>query len=63
VRFEDFMAASTKMTVFWVVRVIALMIEAPSTSETSVNFYQPTQNRVIFSLIGYHLLRGCVAWD
>jgi hypothetical protein len=35
------------MTVFWVVaqcRLIALMTEAESTSETSVNFYQTTQH-------------------
>jgi hypothetical protein len=38
-----------KMTVFWViascflVEVIALMMEAASTSETSVNFYQTTR--------------------
>jgi hypothetical protein len=42
------MVASMKMTVFWVVapyslvEVIALMMEAASTSEISVNFYQTT---------------------
>jgi hypothetical protein len=30
------------MAVLWVDRVITLMIEAASTSETSVNFYQST---------------------
>jgi hypothetical protein len=36
-----------KVAVFWVVapcRVIALMMEAASTSETSVNFYQTAQS-------------------
>jgi hypothetical protein len=40
------MLASVKMAVFWVVapcRAIALMMEAASTSETSVNFYQTTR--------------------
>jgi hypothetical protein len=32
-----------KMAVFWVVVMIALMMEAARTSETSVNFYQTTQ--------------------
>jgi hypothetical protein len=33
-----------KTTVFWVVApIIALMMEAASTSETSVNFYQTTR--------------------
>jgi hypothetical protein len=34
-----------KMAVFWVgaLYIIALMMEAASTSETSVNFYQTTQ--------------------
>jgi hypothetical protein len=42
------MAASIKMAVFWdvvpcsLVEVITLMIEAASTSEMSVNFYQTT---------------------
>jgi hypothetical protein len=45
VRFEVFMVASMKMDVFWVVApcslvFIALMMEAASTSEMSVNFYQ-----------------------
>jgi hypothetical protein len=31
-----------KMAVFWVV-AITLMMEAASTSETLVNFYQPTR--------------------
>jgi hypothetical protein len=31
------------MTVFWTVAPIALMIEAVSTSETSVRFYQTTR--------------------
>jgi hypothetical protein len=32
-----------KMVVFWVVALIALIMEAVSTSETSVNFCQTTQ--------------------
>jgi hypothetical protein len=32
-----------KMAVFWTVAPIALMLEAASTSETSVNFYQTTR--------------------
>jgi hypothetical protein len=38
------MAASMKVAVFWAVApaIIALMMEAASTSETSVNFYQTT---------------------
>jgi hypothetical protein len=42
VRFQVLTAASKKMAVFWVVE-IALMMEAVSTSETSVNFYQTTR--------------------
>jgi hypothetical protein len=51
VRFEVLMVASMKMAVFWVVALCSLvdlrawltyclMMEAASTSETSVNFYQ-----------------------
>jgi hypothetical protein len=56
VRFQVLTAASMKMAVFWVVApcglvgvyrrfrsAIALMIEAASTSETSVNFSQTTR--------------------
>jgi hypothetical protein len=32
-----------KITVFWVVAIIALMTEAARTSETLVNFYQTTR--------------------
>jgi hypothetical protein len=32
-----------KMAVFWVVAMITLMMEAASTSETLVNFYQTTR--------------------
>jgi hypothetical protein len=40
VRFQVLTAASVKMAVFWVVvRAIALMTEAASTSESSVNFH------------------------
>jgi hypothetical protein len=39
VGFEVLTAASTKMTVFW---VVALTMEAARTSETLVNFYQTT---------------------
>jgi hypothetical protein len=35
--FQVLTAASMKMAVFW--EIIALMMEATSTSETSVNFY------------------------
>jgi hypothetical protein len=31
------------MAVFWVVAIIALMMEAARTSETLVNFYQTTR--------------------
>jgi hypothetical protein len=34
------------MTVFWDVAPIALMMEAASTAETSVNFYQTTRRNV-----------------
>jgi hypothetical protein len=37
--FEVLKAASMKMAVFW---VAALMMEAASTSEASVNFFHPT---------------------
>jgi hypothetical protein len=49
VRFEILTAASMNVSVFWVVapcslvevyQLIALMMEAASTSETSVNFHQ-----------------------
>jgi hypothetical protein len=40
VGFEVLTAVSSKMTVFW---VIALMMAAASTFETSVNFYQTTR--------------------
>jgi hypothetical protein len=52
VGFEVLTAVSTKMAVFWVVapfslvevyQLIALMMEAARTSETSVNFYQTTR--------------------
>jgi hypothetical protein len=59
VRFEVLTAASIKMTVFWVAApcslvefyrryrgaIIALMMEAASTSETLVNFYQTTRRK------------------
>jgi hypothetical protein len=34
------------MTVFWDDAVIALMMEAESTSETSINFYQTTRRNI-----------------
>jgi hypothetical protein len=44
VGFEVLTAGSMKMAVFWVVAPCrALMMEAESTSETSVNFYQTTR--------------------
>jgi hypothetical protein len=42
---DEFEECRTKMAVFWVVALcslIALMMEAASTSETSVNCYQTT---------------------
>jgi hypothetical protein len=44
VRFQVLTAASMKTAVFWVVApcLITLTMEAASTSETSVNFYQTT---------------------
>jgi hypothetical protein len=55
VEFEVLMAASKKMAVFWVVApcslaasiisvIITLMMEAASTSETLVNFYQTARH-------------------
>jgi hypothetical protein len=35
-----------KMAVFWVVAPCSLMMEAASTSETSVNFYQTTRRSI-----------------
>jgi hypothetical protein len=47
VSFQVLTAAIMKMAVFWVftqhILAIALMMEAASISETSVNFYQTTQ--------------------
>jgi hypothetical protein len=37
------MKSRTKMAAFWVVTLIALMMEAARTSETLVNFYQTTR--------------------
>jgi hypothetical protein len=52
-----------KMAIFWVVtatiiRAIALMMEAASTSETSVNFYQTTRrnNPEDSHLLGLYIL-------
>jgi hypothetical protein len=44
-RFQIFMAASVKITVFWnfATGLKALTMEAVSTSETSLNFYQSTR--------------------
>jgi hypothetical protein len=41
--FQVFTAANTKMIVFW---AIALMMEAASTFEMSVNFYQTTRRNI-----------------
>jgi hypothetical protein len=58
------MVARMKMAVFWVVElcslvevisIIALMMEAASTSETSVNFYQTTQKTAIL----FHYFSPC----
>jgi hypothetical protein len=46
VRFQFLTAVSMKMTFFWDVAIIALMMEAVSTSETSVNFYQATWHNI-----------------
>jgi hypothetical protein len=43
VRFLVLTMASMKMTVFWDVPLIDLMMEAASTSKTSLNFYQTTR--------------------
>jgi hypothetical protein len=50
VRFQVLTGASNKTAVFWVVgpcsleeHLIALIVEAASSSETSVNFYQTTR--------------------
>jgi hypothetical protein len=49
-RFQFLTAASMKMTVFWDATpcrlIIALMMKAVSTSETSVNFYQTTRRKI-----------------
>jgi hypothetical protein len=65
VRFQVITAASMK-AVFWVVApcsLVALMMEAASTSEKSVNFYQTTRRNNpedshlhTHSLTGLHLL-------
>jgi hypothetical protein len=34
------------MTIFWDVAITALMMDALSTSETSVNFYQTTRRNI-----------------
>jgi hypothetical protein len=45
-RFQVLTVASMEMAVFWVVAsLIALMMEAASTSEKSVNFYTTKQLR------------------
>jgi hypothetical protein len=41
-RFQVLTAASMKMDVFW---VVVLRMEAGSTSETSVNFYNTTRHK------------------
>jgi hypothetical protein len=49
VRFQVLTAASMKMTVFWDAapyRAIGLMMEAVSTSEMSVTFYETTQHNI-----------------
>jgi hypothetical protein len=43
VRFQVLTTATMKMAVFWIVTSCSLMMEAASTSETSVNFYQTTR--------------------
>jgi hypothetical protein len=49
VRFQVLTAGSMKMNVFWDVApcsLIALMMKAASTSETSVNFHQITRRNI-----------------
>jgi hypothetical protein len=49
VRFQLLTASSIKMTVFWDVapcNLVALIMEAVGTSETSVNFYQTTWHNI-----------------
>jgi hypothetical protein len=59
------MAKSMKITVFWnvapcslvkVYRLIALIMEAASTSETSVNFYQTTRCNIPEDIFIYKLV-------
>jgi hypothetical protein len=45
VGFEVFIEASMKMSVFWSIRVMDLMMEAGRTSETLVNICQATHCR------------------
>jgi hypothetical protein len=49
------MAVSMMMTVFWNVEpcsIIAVVMEAVSTSEESVNFYKTTRKTVMFKVSG-----------
>jgi hypothetical protein len=46
VKLQVLMAASMKMTAFWHIAIIALMMEAVRTSEMSVNFYETTRRNI-----------------
>jgi hypothetical protein len=64
VRFKVLTAASMKMTVFW---AIALMMEAASTSETSVTLYLTTRRNIpedshfhiLFSFVRFRIAPRC----
>jgi hypothetical protein len=74
VKFRVLATASMKMAVFWdvvprdlveVYRLIALMMEASSTSETSKNFYQTTRHSIpddshLQNYVILHLLKNSV---
>jgi hypothetical protein len=52
------------MDVFWVAAIIAMMTEAASTSETSVNFHYTTRRNIpedshLHSHLESHMLRSC----
>jgi hypothetical protein len=46
VKFQVMTATTMKMTVFWDVVIIVLMMDVVSVSETSVNFNQTTQRNI-----------------
>jgi hypothetical protein len=62
VRFQVLMAASMNITAFFDIascrRIIALMMEAVRTSETSVNFYETTWCNILEGCHLHSLLRS-----